>query len=194
MNKSIPIDEKILLQMLQEDNQLAFTLLYRMFQPALVFFANRLLFSQAISEAEEVVQDCFMKFYERRHAFDDLKKVKAFLYIVTKTACFKRIAREKTRKQRYDMYIADFDEADDFILNEIIYTEALRQMKAEIEKLPEKCRAIMDMLVEEDKTPNEIAAELNISVSTVNNQKARAVSILKDKLSGAGLLLLLMQI
>lgn len=194
MNRTHIQHERELLVKLRDGDVIAFDEVYRMFQPALVFFAKRILFSQNLHEAEEIVQDSLMKFYQRQHSFDSLPQIKSFLYTVTKNYCLQHIEKEKVRAKRYDRFIADFEETEDLILNEIIYTEAVRQLREEIEKLPTKCREIMEKLIYEDKTANETAEELNISVSTVNNQKARAISLLKDRLSGAGLLLLLSQI
>ncbi|MNF04625.1 hypothetical protein D3C80_2041880 [compost metagenome] len=49
----------------------------------------------------------------------------------------------------------------------------------------------MKQLFEEDKNAKEIADDLEITVSTVKAQKARAISILKKRLSGAGIAFLL---
>jgi|SRR5690554_576891 len=194
MNRTHIQDERELLVKLRDGDAMAFDEVYRMFQPALVFFAKRILFSQHLHEAEEIVQDSLLKFYDRQESFDSLPQIKSFLYTATKNSCLQHIEKEKVRAKRYDRFIADFEETEDLILNEIIYTEAVRQLREEIEKLPTKCREIMEKLIYEDKSANETAEELDISVSTVNNQKARAVSLLKNRLSGAGLLLLLSQI
>lgn len=188
------IKENELLQMLQNGDKMAFDEIYRMFQPALVFFANRLLFAQTFQGAEEIVQDTLMKFYERRRNFTTLPQIKVFLYTVTKNACLQLIEKEKVKTKRYTKLMADFNEEEELILNEIIYSEALRQLKSEIEKLPRKCREVMEKLIFEDKSANETAVELDITVSTVNNHKAHAIAVLKKKLSGTGLLLLLNQL
>jgi len=72
----------------------------------------------------------------------------------------------------------------------MIHTEVLRELSQSIEFLPEQCRNIMQKLMD-GKTPKEVSAELDISVSTVNSQKARAISILKKTLSNKGIALLL---
>lgn len=188
------ISEKELLLRLQDGDHGAFEVIYEMFQPALVFFANRLLFSAHLLEAEEVVQDSLLKFYDRRYSFGTLTQIKSFLYICTKNACLKHIAKEKVRQHRHGKIAGTFQEAEDYVWNEIIHAEAVRQLHAEIDKLPEKCKEIMQKLISDGMSANEIAEELNITVSTVNSQKARAVALLRKRLSGAGLLLLFIHI
>ena len=185
-------DEQDVLRELQRGDQLAFSNLFRQFQPALVFFANRLLFSAGINDAQEIVQDIFVKFYDRKDSFTSVEKIKAFLYISTKNACMDRIAKEQVHQRRYNKFMESFNEVDDSsIVRNIIYAEVIREVSHSIELLPPKCREIMERFFKEGKDAKEIAEELNLSVSTVNNQKARAISLLKKGLSGAGMAFLL---
>ena len=46
--------------------------------------------------------------------------------------------------------------------------------------LPEQCRKIIRMTFEEGKNPKEIAEELGIGVGTVNSQKMRGLTLLKE--------------
>lgn len=194
MHRYTNIGEKDLLQLLQKGDETAFTQVFYQFQPALVFFANRLLSGQACIDAEEIVQDTFLKLFERKGTLVTLQNVKAFLYIVTKNACLDHIAKEQTRLRRFEKFITSFEESEDTILSEIVYAEALREVSMAIELLPEKCKVIMKQFFEEGKDAKEIAQGLNITVSTVNNQKSRAISLLKQRLSGAGIALLLLSI
>ena len=185
-------DEEVLLQKLHKGNQTAFNELFRMFQPALVFFSNRLLFDSGLNESEEIVQDVFIKFYDRKNSFTSIEKIRAFLYISTKNACFDHIAKEQVRIKRYNKFMQEFSEEDDSsIVREIIYAEVLREVSNSINTLPPKCREIMERFFIHGMDAKEIADELDLSVSTVNNQKARAISILQKGLSGAGIALLI---
>lgn len=185
-------DDELLLQRLQKGNQLAFGALFHKFQPALVFFANRLLFNIGLSSAEEIVQDVFIKFYDRKDSFTSIEKIRAFLYITTKNACLDQIAKEQVHQKRYNKFMESFHEEDDSsIIREIIYAEVLREVSMAIDTLPPKCRDVMERFFIHGMDAKEIANDLGITVSTVNNQKARAISILQKGLSGAGITLLL---
>ncbi|NGM89253.1 hypothetical protein G5B35_18320, partial [Parapusillimonas sp. SGNA-6] len=124
MNRYTNIDEKDLLQLLQKGDETAFTQVFYQFQPALVFFANRLLSGQVCIDAEEIVQDAFLKLFERKGTLVTLQNVKAFLYIVTKNACLDRIAKEQTRLRRFEKFMTSYEESEDTILSEIVYAEA----------------------------------------------------------------------
>ncbi|QIH34469.1 sigma-70 family RNA polymerase sigma factor [Sphingobacterium sp. DR205] len=177
-----------------EGDRHAFSEIFHKFQPALVFFANRMIFRYHLNDAEEIVQDIFVKLYDKRASFKTFESVKAFLYISAKNACLNRIEKEKVRLRRYDHYIAAFDESEDKILNDMIYSEVVREISSEIDLLPTKCRQIMKQFFEQDRSTKEIAEDLEITVSTVKAQKARAISILKKRLSGAGIAFLLINL
>ncbi|WP_353196423.1 RNA polymerase sigma-70 factor [Parapedobacter defluvii] len=180
-----------LIQQLHRGNQAAFDALFRMFHPALCFFARRLASGLPKGQAEEIVQDAFLKLWQRRTNFSDLSAIKAFLYIATRNACLNYIEKEQVRSRRHEQYLHSVDEVEDAVVEEIIYAEVLREVSQAIDTLPEQCRRIIKMAYEEGLTPKEIAQVLNISISTVNNQKSRGVSLLKKRLSGNGFTFLL---
>ena len=187
-------DEKELLAKLQNGDAIAFNSIFHQFHSSLVFFADRLFNGQDLMAAEEAVQDAFIKLYDRKTSFESLQKIKAFLYIATKNACYDHIAKVKVQRKRFEKFMTTFEESDDYILREITYAEVVSQVSQAIELLPEKCRIIVKQFFEEGKNAKEIADDLGITVSTVNNQKARAVSLLKKRLTGAGIALLLLSI
>lgn len=186
------IDERALLNNFKSGDELAFDKIFRFYNPALIFFANRLVVNFDQIDAQQIVLDIFVKLYENRATFESLNSIKAFLYISTKNSCLKSIEKEKVRLKRFDGYTSNFNESDDNnILSQIVLSEVHRELYQAIELLPEQCRIIMLQLME-GKTAREVAEDLSITVSTVNNQKARAISILKKRLSGAGIALLLL--
>ncbi|KXH84889.1 sigma-70 family RNA polymerase sigma factor [Chryseobacterium kwangjuense] len=185
------IEEKALLTKFQSGDRGAMNTLFQLYHPALIFFANRLLFNFDQAIAQEVVLDVMLKTFELRETFKSYAGIKAFMYISTKNKCLNFIEKEKVRLNRLYKYTQGFEELEDEnILSKMIHTEVLRELSHSIELLPEQCRIIMQKLMD-GATPKEISEELDISVSTVNSQKARAISILKKTLSNKGIAFLL---
>lgn len=186
------IDERALLTQFQSGDRTAFDKIFRLYHSSLVFFSNRLLVNYGQIDAKEIVLDVFLKLHERRELFESFNSIKAFLYISTKNSCFNAIEKEKVRLKRFDNFTANFNESDEEnILSQIVISEVHRELYQALDLLPEQCRIIMGQLME-GKTAKEVAEDLSISVSTINSQKARAISILKKRLSGAGIALLLL--
>lgn len=191
MNVAKHINETDLLTQLRFGSQAAFDEVFRMFHPALCFFAKRLGGANLEpGEAEELVQDTFLKLWQRRADFEKLTAIKAFLYIATRNACLNRLEKEQVRSQRHERYLHTVDDFEETVVEEIIYAEVLREIAVEIDRLPEQCRRIVRMAYEDGLTPKEIAAKLNITISTVNNQKSRGIALLKKRLSDTGFTLL----
>lgn len=189
MKRLHSMDEKALLNSFKSGDRRSIEQLYRLYQPALLFFSKRILYNYETLDAQSIVQDSFLKVIEHKEEFTSIGGIKAFLYTATKNNCFKAIEKEKVRLKRFDKYIANFDESEDVIISQIIYTEVISELHSAIELLPEQCRIIMQKFME-GKTANEISAEMDLTVSTINNQKSRAVSLLRKRLSNAGFSLL----
>lgn len=84
---------------------------------------------------------------------------------------------------------ADLD--DQNALKEIIQSEVVTRIFSQVNTLPEQCRKVILMTFEEGKKPSQIAEEMDISVSTVNSQKMRGITLLRGKLSSEDFLLVI---
>lgn len=187
-------DENVLMKSLQIGEESAFDAIFKIFHSSLVFFSSRILAAQEIQIAEEIVQDVWLKFYERRRNFEYLNAVKAFLYISVKNKCLQQLEKNQVKNRRLESYFNQPEAVQESVLQDIIYSEVIREVTAAIELLPPQCRLIMKHFFEDGKNAKEIAELLQISVSTVNNQKSRAISVLKNKLSTTGFLFLFLHI
>lgn len=176
------LNENELMHRLQLGDIQAFDHVFEKFYNALCFYATRLTSDRFA--AEEIVQDIFYKLWNKHADFISLNSIKAFLYISTRNASINFLNKEQ-RKIKHD---AEFglleDEFQEPVINEIIYTEVLREIAIEVDALPEQCAKIIKMIFEDGLQPKEVADKLNITTSTVYNQKMRGLSILKKRLSG----------
>ena len=68
--------------------------------------------------------------------------------------------------------------------SEMLQSELQKNVTDAINSLPPKCRAIFQLSRFEDLTYKEIAAKLDISVKTVENQMGKALRVLRGKLRG----------
>lgn len=176
------LNESELLQRLLIGDSNAFDFIFKKFYPALCFFATKLTSDKFV--AEEIVQDILYKLWNKHADFNSLNSIKAFLYISTRNASMNFLKKEHS-KIKHDLEFAfSEDEFQEPVINEIIYTEVLREISNEVDALPEQCGKIIKMIFEDDLEPKQIADELGITISTVYNQKMRGLSILKKRLSG----------
>ncbi len=182
-------NEEELLLAFRSGDERAFDQVFRKFYAPLVFFARRFMLLEGM--AEEVVQDNLFKLWQKRADFNSLVSMKAFLYISTKNACLDGIDKEKRKLNRDSHWVLENDYLEPNVEDLIIHTEVLQEIRSAINLLPEQCRKIMKMSYEQSMTGKEIAEAMQITVSTVNNQKARGLSLLRKSLHQNGFALLI---
>lgn len=133
--------------------------------------------------AEDITQEAFVKLWEKHADFDNFPSIRSFLYITVKNAAFNFLEKGKV-KQKHQNYVLKQDlSVERSILHGIIEAEVLHNIVSTIETLPEQCQRIIKMTFLEGLKPKDISAKLGISVSTVNNQKMRGLSLLKERLT-----------
>ena len=129
------------------------------------------------AEAEELVDDCFIKLWEYRRKIDIHTSLKQYLYLMLHNAIIDHMRKKKIITEPL---------ANDFPMpgNEKYFDDQKRYatLYKALKKLPEQCRKILEMAIYDSKTYNEIAEELNISKNTVKTQMGRAYKFLKEKL------------
>ena len=147
--------------------QKAFEAMFRQFQPMLVRYAATMLYSR--EDALEVVQEVFIKIWQKREELEFGDHLKAYLFRAVRNQALNRIQRNKIETVSLDeqLYLMVED-------NEASADEHRKQQLAsifrEIEQLPPNCREIFLMSRVEGLSHKEIAGILEISTKTVENQ------------------------
>lgn len=191
MNTYQTLTDNEVLALMNSGDERAFGVVFEKYYPALCFFSSRLIADK--DAAEDIVQELLYKLWHKHADFTSMESVKAFLYIGARNASLNYIDKEKRKEKHHQVMMQLPAEVTEPVLNEIIYTEALREIATELNHLPEQCGKVIKMLYQDGLKPQEIADQLGITVSTVYNQKMRGIAILKSRLSiqGFGLLLIL---
>jgi RNA polymerase sigma-70 factor (ECF subfamily) len=160
------------------------------FHNPLCLFADRLLKDRAV--AEDIVEESFIKLWHKRADFETVQNIKAFLYITVRNASLNHLkqAKRESLSKKQLAYLSG--EKEEFVLNEMIRAEVLKEIMIEIEKLPEQCGKVLKLGYLEGLKNQEIADLLHVSVHTVKNQKARAIQLLKIKFRDRDLMGLLL--
>jgi len=180
MNNYNKLSDQDLIAKLQSGDELAFGSIYEKFYAALCFFSLRLISDK--SAAEDIVQEIMCKLWQKHADFNNKESIKAFLYISTRNACLNYLVKER-RKEKHHLQLSQLP-LDESEINEVIYAEALREIVVELDYLPVQCAKVLKMMYHEGLKPQEIADKLQITVSTVYNQKMRGIAILRKRLSG----------
>lgn len=187
--RSLPLDNDII-DSFRKGGPEALQSLLKLFYSPLCLFAERLLADSAA--AEDIVGESFLKLWNKRTNFESLQNIKAFMYITVRNACLNHLKQAKRDSLSKKQLAYLTGEKEEFVLNEMIRAEVLKEIMQEINNLPEQCRKVLKMGYLEGMKNQEIADLLNISVHTVKNQKARAIQLLKIRLRDRDLMTLLL--
>lgn len=183
--RSLPLENDIIVSFKKGDPDALQSLLKQFYNP-LCLFAERLLADRAA--AEDIVGESFIKLWHKRTDFETVQNIKAFMYITVRNACLNYLKQSKRDSLSKKQLAYLTGEKEEFVLNEMIRAEVLKEIMNEINNLPEQCGKVLKLGYLEGLKNQEIANLLNISVHTVKNQKARAIQLLKLRLSNRDLM------
>jgi len=162
----------------KEDN---FEQLYMNYYSALCYFAKGIVGS--VEEAEDVVEDVFLKIYQSNRTFETTDNIISYLYTATRNESLTHLTRNHRTKERQLRYNAELPQNEQSHINAMIQSEVLRAILAEINNLPGRSGEILKLSYLEGLKNADIANLLGLSEQTVKNLKSKGIAVLKTKLS-----------
>ena len=174
-------EDKELYLKLKEGDERAFQTLFRKYYSAMCHFASQFLNDSEL--AEEIVQDMFVKIWEKRAVLNIETSVKHYFFRSVRNHCLNQIQHEKIKKQYANKVL---ETAQHEINTEQYYLEVdlIRRIEKSIDSLPPKRKEIFRLSREQGLKYKEIAEILGISVNTIDNHIATAIKklsiVLKD--------------
>lgn len=133
--------------------------------------------------AEEMVHQVFLKILEKTEPVNVRTSLKAYLYRSVYNECLNFIKHEKV-KQTHQAYSTNvMNQQTDNPSGRLQYKELENQLKKALNDLPEQCRTIFQLSRFEELKYAEIAAQLGLSVKTVEGQMSKALKRLRLQLA-----------
>ena len=182
-------NELLLIRAFKAGNEKAFKQLFDKYHKKLYAYLFRLLDSK--DDAEDIVQETFLKIWNKREAFNEAYSFDSFLFKIAKNT-FISFTRKKVNQQIFAHDPDLFSEPDSANSDSYVICRETRQIiDAIIDQLPEKRKEIFRLRRIENLSRQEIADKLGISIVTVDNQIMKANHFLKAELKKYSILLLL---
>lgn len=133
-------------------------------------------------DAENIVQDVFLLLWEKRDVLDIQVSLMSYLFSLVKNKCLDHL-RHRTVVEEYQQELKIKLSSLELLNYSFSSEEDIERVLINaINKLPERCKQIFLKSRIEGKKNREIAEELNISVSTVENQMTIALRKLRIEL------------
>ncbi len=174
---------------IRSGNMLAFDILYRKYSARLYKFAFSLL--KTNEDAENIVQDVFLKLWLNREKVDKAASVKYFVFTIAYHSSISLI-RKKLKESEFAEYLLSrqgSEQEPEMLLAE--YNELDEKLNQVIASLPERQRDIYRLHMIDGLKYSEIAGRLGISENTIQNHMSRAIKTIRTKMGDYSLAALL---
>ncbi len=166
-------DTNDLIKACLKNNQAAQFQLYKQYSNAMYSTTVRMLGNN--EDAEDALQDAFVNAFKHLKKFDGRVTFGAWLKRITINVCLNKLRKKKLKWLELDFDIPDHQEDEEFKIDPAA-------LNAAIEKLPSGCKTVFTLKAFEGYKHEEIAQELNISLSTSKSQFVRAKKLLNFSL------------
>jgi RNA polymerase sigma-70 factor (ECF subfamily) len=143
--------------------------------PGLVLFARQ--FVRSAADAEDIVQEAFVKFWRKQHPIQN----RALLFATVRSTAFDLLRRDARRARREADALAETEQsvAPQFETA----SESQQALAGAIDRLPAEQREVLVMKIWNDLTFADIASVLSISQNTAASRYRYALAALKKNLA-----------
>ncbi|HTN37617.1 MAG TPA: RNA polymerase sigma-70 factor [Arachidicoccus sp.] len=133
-------------------------------------------------QAEEMIQQLFLKIWEQRATLEIHTSLKAYLYRSIHNDCMNHIRHQKVKRDYQLSVVKEAASTHQEPVSRLEVKEIQQRLRSGMAKLPEACRTIFQLSRFEHLSYKEIASQLGISIKTVENQMGKALRILRVEL------------
>jgi len=179
------LDKEKLKRKFIRGNKRAFDTIYSDYSK--VMYSICLRYTKNTDEACDILQDSFIKIYEKRKSFNPDYELGSWIKrIVINTAI------DHFNKNKKTILVEDesfFEEEDNSTIEIDNSTDLKSQLIVALQNLPEGYRTVFNLYVLDNLTHQEIADYLKISISTSKSQLSRARKMLKNVLEEKSIVL-----
>lgn len=167
-----------LMRAIQKGNMVSFNEMVDRYKDRLMNVVGRMLSSK--EEAEDVVQETFVRVYLHRQSFNFKHCFSTWIY----TICLNLARNELRRRKKFKFY--DITEMEgnekEFAVDPKIPTGLTEQLRRSVKELPEKYRVAFLLRDVQEMPYEEVAKVLDVPLGTVKSRVNRARLMLRDKL------------
>ncbi len=172
--KARPFSKDNLFKIAEHDDHEAFEIMFHHFYAKLLSIARYYIHSHEL--AEEVVNDVFIKVWNKRKKLLRIKKLESYLYVLVKNHALNQVRAAPGRrmmsidKTDLEVTVSPVNPEDQLLSNEMINV-----LQNSITSLPPKCGLVFRMVKDDKLTYKEVASILNISVKMVEKHVGLAL-------------------
>lgn len=178
LSNVVMTNETFLIKQLSESREEAFVALYKEYQPKL----SRFLYPfTGADDAKEIIQDIFLKIWEKRQALISIRSLEQYLYRMAKNRMLDLEKSRRAREKR-ELEVQEKHQGPSVVFQHTEYKEVFTHALKAIDELSERQRTIYRLRVFEDKSLDEISAQLALSKAVTIKQLYLATRYIRERL------------
>ena len=171
---------KDIVEGLLRDSPQAMKHVFDMFYQPLCCHAVR--YAKNMPVAEEIVSDVMCKIWQNRHQGYRADTFREYLYTATRNTALNHLKQQQNQRNLYEKWA---DQLRDELIEEtpldtLIVDETQSKLNELMDTLPEQCRKVFLMSRVDDKSYEEIATEMGITINTVKYHIKTALQRLRE--------------
>src|SRR5690606_17565414 len=126
-------NEKALLEQVAEGSRTAYTALYTHYYPRLYRFVQ--FFCQHREDAEEIIQDCLLKIWERKETLATIRSFEDYVLRMAKNRVLDAAKRQQTGRKVIGMIAGGIPEQAELVEKEVIFNQYHTIARRAVEQL-----------------------------------------------------------
>lgn len=173
-------DDRDLLTSIADGDDVAFRELFDRYRAP--FFGVAMKLSGSSEVSEEVVQETFIRIWEKRGLLRELEHAKAYLYRMFHNVLFEYFRHAAAEKKAMGAILEYYDTETDEGVKEKLRLEArLALLQESLKHLTPQQAVVFRLIRLEGLSRNDAAARMGISPNTVRNLLAEATKVLRAR-------------
>ena len=185
-------DDLIIIRSVLSGDSSQFALLWQKYNKQI--FASVLKLVRSIDDADDIVQDTFLKAFNALHSYNQTFPFPAWLYKIASNTCIDYFRRKRIRpisieninRDGGDIYDIIPDKSTPIDVN-IINNETKEELLKAVEQLPLRFKQCIQLRHFEELSYEEISIKMNLPLGTVKITLFRARKMLLNMLSNKDL-------
>ena len=180
-------EAQALVKALKGGNQLAFSIVYKMYAAQTFSLAFKYLQNKEL--AEDAVQSLFLKLWLKKEEIDETKPINRYLFTMLKNDLLNTLRDSKKNIYLLEDCLSMVLELEDDSQNENLKQEQMNIIQQALEQLSPQRRKVFEMKVSGKYSNQEIADKLNLSINTIKFQYSQSLKQIRSTVGELSLLL-----
>ncbi len=157
--------EKHIVELLQERNEKAISLLYENYGDTLFGVANKVVRNEEL--AQDVLQESFVKIWKKSDSYDPSKaKLFTWLFRITRNTAIDKLRSANTKTDKE----IQIDVSDVYTLGVDSIRPELMDVRENLDKIENKYQVVLEALFFQGMTQQEASDELDIPLGTIKSR------------------------